>query len=374
MKRMLCICLALLLIACPALAEAGDSVGALIDQMDACLAICEQCYLPCMAAYQWMEDFHARQDYASLVNLRIASDRAQLDICFLEEPELNLTDGQLMDLMGMGVETDALEAWIRMTGGYIQGSFMNMVNLETVTDSMLISGSGMDGIYASTQAMRACMDLEMQYVCTLLNYLLLPVADDPRVQQFWDSIPQRYPTLGSVWMDWETDGAVLEERAVLAMHDYANLSGQAAGLVGADRYSADQTIASMGQQDLEALRADVLRVDGMPAMLPLPVDWLDPVDSVILADGESAGALPDAITIRQSDVPMEAFTGYVQQLTDAGAVLCETAGSDAEGWTYVLRCDDQQLVLRRESDGTASVTYDPEFISLEWPIYLDCLQ
>ena len=374
MKRMLCICLALLLIACPALAEAGDSVGALIDQMDACLAICEQCYLPCMAAYQWMEDFHARQDYASLVNLRIASDRAQLDICFLEEPELNLTDGQLMDLMGMGVETDALEAWIRMTGGYIQGSFMNMVNLETVTDSMLISGSGMDGIYASTQAMRACMDLEMQYVCTLLNYLLLPVADDPRVQQFWDSIPQRYPTLGRYWADWEPDEAVLMERLMQCDADYTQLISQSSSLTGEDNYRTDQKVMDVLQGNQDVLRADVLRIDGMPTLLPLPLDWLDPLDSFILTTSEPDGTLPDTITLCQVDVSMEAFTGYVQQLTDFGATLLSVEGSDAEGWMYVLGYDDQRLMLIRKSDGAASVTYDPEFIALEQLFYVNSLR
>ena len=374
MKKLLCICMTLLLIACPALAEAGDSVDALIGQLDGHLALNEQIFSIRADVYLGVEAFYGNRDYASLVNLRLVSDQAQRTTGELIAPELALTDGQFMDLMGMGVETDALEVEMQGMSQSIDGAYLEACKIESTIDGALLSEGQLERMHAYAQVDRQCMDLEMQYVCTLVNYLLLPVADDPRVQQFWDSIPQRYPTLGSVWMDWETDGAVLEERAVLAMQDYANLSGQAAGLVGADRYSADQTIASMGQQDLEALRADVLRVDGMPAMLPLPVDWLDPVDSVILADGESAGALPDAITIRQSDVPMEAFTGYVQQLTDAGAVLCETAGSDAEGWTYVLRCDDQQLVLRRESDGTASVTYDPEFISLEWPIYLDCLQ
>ena len=371
MKKLLCIWMALLLLACPALAE-EDSVKALIDQLDAYLALNEQLCAIRAGMYRCVEEFYAEQDYESLVNLRIVSDQAQQAICALTAPEMALTDAQLLHLMTLGVETDAVEVEIGNLHESIEGALIEAQNIEMTIDGALLSRGQLERMYAFAQVNRQSMELEMQYACLFVNYMLLPVSDSEQVGEFWEVIPQRYPTLGSAWQDWDPSAASIEARTVQLLEDYPDLIRQATELVGADSYSVDQVKNSIRQGDLDALTADALAVDGMPTVLPLPSGWLDPTDAGILAYRESDGDLPEIIILWEPDVSLEAFDAYVQQLLDAGAAIYRREGSDDAGWKYVLVYGQQVLMLERDPLGCASITYEPEFLSLETEAYRLC--
>lgn len=374
MKKLLCICMAFMLIACPALAEAQDSVRALIDLLDAYLALNEQLFAISTDAYQCMEDFCEDLDYTSLVRLRVVSDQNQSEIDALTAPEMTLTDAQLLELMLRKVSTDTLEMEMWQLPGLIQGAYTDMLCVESEIDGMLLSGAELERAHAFVQAIRQSRELLMGYCCSLVNYLLIPLADDEQARAFWEDIPQRYPTLGSARADWEADSSVLVARFSEFDSEYAALISQSSALVGESRYNTDRLRKRILQGDPEALRTDALTIEGMPTMLPLPSDWLYPEDSAIFTPGESDGELPKIIVLWDPDVSLEAFDKYAQALLDLGATLYSIEGSDEEGWKYVLVCEQQVLILQWDPSGGADVSYDPACISLETDAYLLCRQ
>ena len=376
MKKLLVICatLALLLFACPALAGTDSAVDALLEQLDAFLSVSEQLFAAQADTLQRVSDFCDQHSYASLLRARIACDRAQQTISALTAPALLLSDEAFAALMDMGVETDALEAELLSLADEITDEQAILARLETMLGITILSRDQTDILARQTALNQQCAGLLRQYLCAMVNYLLLPVAHDAQTSGFWASFPQRYPTLGSAHTAWEPDGEALVTRAVQALDSYAALNSQLASLQGENAYVTSQHIRTLQADDPDALRANALVIDGMPTMAPLPVDWLYPEHTTLSVSGEAPDALPETITVQDTGVTLDACCRYIDQLLSFGAELVAREGSDAQGWRFALTVSGQALAVLWLPDGRASVEYGPGLLSLEESAYICCFQ
>ena len=372
MKKLVCLwmTLALLLGACPAFAADADATDALLEQLDAYLTCCEQLYTAYADTLQSMLDFRDRQNYASLLHARLASDGAHRTLTQLTAPAFSLSGDALSALMALGVETDALEVEMQDLAVSIEMARDEMGSYEARLERVLLHSDGLDSFARWAQLDQQFTALEIQYTWAMVNYLLLPVASQAQVEAFWAGLAQRYPTMGSYLPAWESDGNALITRAVECLDDMEPLTEQIAVQTGQLAYGSEQFALRVQQDDQDALRATAAQVEGMPAMAPLPVDWLAPETSSILAEGE--GDLPATLTLEDPAVSLASFSGYVNLLCDAGATLVRHEGTDETGWTYELRLGDSALTLQWQPDGVARVQYDPAALSLEPALYMLC--
>ncbi|MGN1020954.1 MAG: hypothetical protein ACI4O7_11375 [Aristaeellaceae bacterium] len=370
MKKLVCLwmTLAMLLGVCPALAQDDAAVGALLEQLDAYLACSEALYAPWDATLQSMQDFSDAQDYASLLEARIAADSAYQTMQRLTVPAFTLTGDALAMLMALGVETDALEAEIQNLDTVREMTGDTMSSFEARLERILVQRDGLDSFVRWTKLDREYMLQEISYTWAMVNYLLLPVASDAQVAAFWDAIPGRYPVIGSRRPAWNTDGDALVDQVLLQYEEMESLLEQIAVEKGRLAYLSEQQGFSL-QEDTETLKAGRMIISGMPAIAPLPDGWMEPETSAIIA-GERAGDLPSALTLEDPAVTLEAFSEYVGRLTDEGAALSAKDGSDGTGWTIALTLGDAALTLQWLPDQTARITYDPACISLESTLYV----
>ena len=216
MKRILGVLLALVLLctACPVSAESANAMDALLEQLSACLVVSDQAYSICMETNQQILDFCEQRNYSTLVSARLACDQAQEQLEALSAPTLTLSDDALLELMLMDVDTDSLEQELERFALSIHSMPQTMREYEGMLYSALLNNSELDILSQYVTSTQRCAELIMEYQCALVNDLLLPVVDQPQVAAFWAAIPERYPTLGSYQMAWETNPAVLNDHYI----------------------------------------------------------------------------------------------------------------------------------------------------------------
>ena len=374
MKQMLGILLALVLLcsACPVSTESAGAIDALLEQLSAYLAVSDQAYSIYIDTCQQILDFCKQRDYSTLVSARLACNQAQEVLNALSAPALTLSDEALLELMKMDVETDALETELQRFAIFVPSMPGTMSLYEDMLYSSLLNSSEVDILAQHVTMKQQCAELMMAYLCALVNDILLPVADQPQVAAFWAAIPERYSKLGSCQAPWETDPDALNDRYMRIDQEYATQTSLESELVGRYAYAIEQYNRSVVQDDTETLNRMAIVIDGMPTMLPLPDNWLDPKNFTAYAYKESPEGLPKTITLWTPNVSLSLFDEYAQTLLNVGASLYKLEGSDEEGWKYVLIYDRQVLMMQWDPLECASITYEPAFLSLELFDYLLC--
>lgn len=374
MKRILGVLLALVLLctACPVSAESANAMDALLEQLSACLVVSDQAYSICMETNQQILDFCEQRNYSTLVYARLASDQAQRQLKALSLPVLTISDQALFELMLMDVETDSLEAELHRIALSVPNMPETMYLYEVMLYSTLLNSSEVDILSQHVTMNQRCAELIMEYQCALVNYLLLPVADQPQVAAFWADIPARYPTLGRYQVSWETESDALNDHFIRIEEEYSAQTSLSSEVLGRYAYAYEQYNRSVQQDDTETLNSRALVIDGMPLMVPLPDDWIDLKTSEFRAGKETAGALPNVVMLIDENVTLDAFNRYVDELLYLGAELYEQEGNTEEGLTYTLLITGNLLMLDWLPDNTAMVGYKPERLSLELLDYILC--
>lgn len=347
--------------------DAGSVVDALLEQLDAFLSVSEQAYAIRADVYARALTFCEAHDYTALVQARLHCDQAQRLLAGLTAPELILTDETLYALMLRGIKTDALELELQRLTGSIRGVPVGMQRCEQMLYEAQLNIHEADVMMQWLLMEQQCDATLMQYDCTLVNSLLLPIADQPQVAAFWTDIPIRYPTLGSHQAQWAADADVLRASGKQLIEDYSSLVSQCSALSGQFTYAINRYNRSVRE---EAQNTEPLVIDGMPLMVPLPDDWLDPITSELRAGKDTSGVLPNVVMLIDSNVTLDAFNRYVDLLLDLGVQLYMQEGSEEEGLSYTLRIGSRLLMLEWLPGNTAMVGYKPELLSLEYYDYV----
>lgn len=373
-KRMLCLCmiLAMLTSACTAMADSADAVQPLLAQLDAYLSCTEALLAIRAGVISYAQAFCDQPSYASLLSARIASDQAQGQLAALSVPELSLSESELLALLSMGVETDALEIELNKLSTSLSAAFDKMNQYELLLNQVLLQHGTLESFAEWVALDRQRLALDAQYEGFLINVLLLPVANQEAALTFWQTLAQRYPVIGGYQGAWESNGDTLISDTAQLLDEYTELTSRASKVLGQDSYSTDQFVQHVQDGDLDALKADAVILEDMPAMAPLPSDWLEPETSYYSISSESDGAIPETLTHWDTNVSLDAFQRYLRQLLDYGATLYQQEGSDETGLSYALIVADHVLVLNWYPICAAVVGYQPAFLTLEPYAYILC--
>lgn len=177
----------------PVIAEERSAVAECLKQIAALMDVRESIYEIKSGAYRAVGEFCDQNDYAALLNARITCDEATRQLRQIVPPQLMLSDATLIELMRMGIETDAVEAEILSTQTLAQGEADGVTMYKALLYTSVYQLSQIEGIRSWLSISEKQIDLSIAYDCNLMNYLLIPVANAPEVTLFWNEIVERWP-------------------------------------------------------------------------------------------------------------------------------------------------------------------------------------
>lgn len=378
MKKVICLWAVIILLVQAApltAAESSSAANELLIQLTALMDVHEEIYEIRSEALQAVAQFCEQNSYPSLLHARIACDEAMRKLQQMVVPTLTLSDETMLELIRWNVETDALEAEFGNLQVMIEREAddvcMFKVLLYDVTYQVSQQGTLQDWLTLSEETTA----LNQMYDGLFINNLLLPIVSQT-IEEFWCSIPNRWPQLGSKLPQWETDQSVIWSEANEVLKHLEALIGEASAVLGRDAYAVERFADHMTDADMEALVADLNVISDMPTMLPLPEKWLMPEASAIYAsyDEIQGDEMPEGLIFYDANVPLEAFLDYVEMLSSCGVSLYQQQGSDAEGWRDILIINNHVLALYWYPNQTAMVAYDPRYLTLEPLTYILCIQ
>lgn len=379
MKRAICLLTALLtlaLTAVPALGAESAEVDALLAHLAALLDVREQILERELPLYDAVDLFLERNDYPSLLAARVTGDEATRGMAEIPVPAMTLSSDDLLALMRRGVETDVVEVAIMAVPGEISFAAGNTSTFESLlfVDVYQISGLPMVEEWLAYGRGKAALDVA--YDLAAINYLLIPVADDPAVMAFWDSIEERWPLIGQWKPVWESEQDVLLIRTTEILDDIEGELDWASSALGRANYAIDLQIGRINDLDMDALRADVNIISGLPPLVSLPRDWC-PLQQMKLTasyDEGAEGGMPSVLVLGFKDVSAAAFKRYIDDLRADGLSLYRWEESDDGALRVGVALGDVAILMDWLPDGSVHIAYMPELISLEDFWYVDFLQ
>lgn len=365
MKKLLCFVAVLLLTAAalPACAEqAEDAVDRLLNQLAAYFDAREQIYSLLYGCYQKVGAFYEREDYASLVRARLACSETSEKLREEEPPEMSLDAAVLLSLMQSGVDTSGLEDKVREMQDTLQSAAKRLNLLEGFLHSgAIFLKDGRKTGNRLIDSMAEGLSLEAEYDCCWLNDLLLPLGDDPRIADFWNRMPLRWPLIAQYREAWITASAQVTEKGAKILEDMEKALDEISTAFGMNAYSIQRY-----NQNSEAVEADFQWIAGMPPAIPLPDFWYSSENrSLHPNSGDTGGeGLPDTLIWRIPDISVEQFLTYVHQLSEIGFEGVLT-GAAQDGWKNTLTVNGNICIIMYRTDSTVMIAYHPNQLTLE---------
>lgn len=352
-------------------ASAGPT-EALLNQIAALLDIRESMYTAEDAALSAVEAFDERRDYVSLTQARIAYGGMKQASVGFADPAFTLTDEELQALTDRGVEIDALET-------YLYDALQNELQWNVTPNrwlSMLYAdvylASQTPTLHGWLEADRQVLRLNAENDLLMVNYLLVPLADEPDVQAFWAGIPERWPLIGASQPAWQSDQEELMRATQANMEARESVLDQAMDTLGLSVFTLDNLTAVVDEASLDSLRADKASLAGMPIALPLPLESFSLDDGdVSCSPAETAdAALPSLLMLSDNHFPLTAYNAYVDWLVDFGCTLYRRDGSDTEGWSTTLIAGAGLVIVKWTPEERCLIGFDPSLLTVESMLYL----
>jgi len=340
----------------------SDAIDALLGQLGALMDIQEEINMGLANCCNAANAFFQEGSYASLVRARLACGGTLEKLQGFEAPYLTLDSDVLLSLMRMNVETIGLEDKARALENALVEDASRMRSLEGYLYSGAIHLKDGRMIGASlTAGMEKSLSLDARFDCLWMNDLLLPLADDDRIMDFWARAPERWPLTAGQRQPWIADAAILTEKGMAVLEEIEQTLDDAYALSGMNSLYV-QEYAQGGANP----EAELLPIDGMPAAYPLPDFWESAEGREIYAnEGDPAGnELPEALIWRFSGVAADQFRAYVRLLSDRGLSGQPEAAEDG-GWKAAMRGEDRTLLLIWREEGVMLAAYDPRALTLE---------
>ena len=365
MKKMIALLAALLMVwaAMPSLAAGQDApVSAMLDQLAVFMDAREQiqgCLADCC---RQAGAFYGRRDYASLIRARLACSGTLEYLRAFRAPEMTLDEDTLAALMRMKIEAIGLDDGAREIRTALEDGIGRVAAEEVFLHSYPIYlEEGLSAGEKVNESMRKRLALDAEYTCCRLNSLLLPVADDPDVIAFWDSLPDRWPVIAEYRQPWNSDPVSLTEACAAVVTELETLADEMAAAEGRNTYAIRHYA-----QDPEALAADFRWLQGSPAnVLPLPAFWQESADKSLHANEGDAGTedLPDVLTWYIPEVSAEDYSAYIRQLAELGFGE-EITGSEQEGWKTTVGTAGKTMKIYW-INGTVYIAWHPAQFAVE---------
>lgn len=365
----LLLALVLALTAVPALA-APTPVEELCGAIAVLMDFHEQVYAVRQRSLEAVERFLAARDYPTLVEARIVCHESLRALEAIPLPALEMSDAAFLNLMGRGVDTATLEVYYEDPKLYIDTATIEIANQRDMLYVDVYFVEEQQSIVTAVEGDARRLRLECGNDALVINALLQPLKGDAAADALWAEVKTRWPMIGQQQKDWLSEEQAIGDAFAETIAGFEALEDAASAALGEQTYELERYEADILAGDLEAQRARIVPIDGMPPALPLPLSgWLLPWTMEVHADADRTG-LPETLILRDVNVTPAMVFDYAGQLVGAGAWLYERSGSDEEGWKVVVVYAGHVLLIRWYPDGSVMLGYDPRELSLEAPVYV----
>lgn len=367
MKKLVSLFLALLMALqlLPAMAGTVTAETQLLEQFALILDVRETVYAAYDRVLTAVDRFLQERTYETLVEARIVCDEALDALADVEVPAFAMSDDALIDLIGRGVDTSAMEIYASDLDECIGDACVEIISFKNILYLDVFLASEQERTQRTCERVRRQLEVESTYDTMFVNAILMPLTGQAATDAFVAAMPGRWPVTCAHQQPWTTSEADLRNSIDALMTEYEAMASEAAADLGEATYAVENFAGTL--TDAEAIRADVIPVSGMPVMLPLPAGWLLPWTMTNVADADRTG-LPETLILRDAEVTLQMFFDYGALLEDYGATVYKRTGSDGEGWTLAMVKDARVLLMKWYPDNTVAVGYDPRGLSLELPL------
>ncbi len=292
----------------------------------------------------------------------IASARLLSDLSMEEE---DLTDEEYAVLAEAGMDVSFQSEQL----GTIENdlgeahTFVRNRMLESLEEDIFFS--------SDVERLKKEIELEKEYCfylleseCNALNYLLLMVEDNERARDFWEALPDQYPTLASgclKWSDSESELEKQEEQCLDHMQEILLDKADLEAAMSADLYELEQIMERGGSVDWDEMS---FAMSNTPAFLPAP-EWYASETARYLSfteDEEGNVVYPESgdhltddfygvyveiegVSESEIDIYLESFNHIMQGVK-------KTEGKDE--WVIMMPDYSVQIHLQ---DGTATLSF-----------------
>lgn len=332
----------------------------------ACLETYEQLYGTMLWAFDYAEAFVRDNTWESLQKARAACCSAILALEKLEMPENTMTLEQMQALMDKGVEADVVATEITSL------PTLRIYKIQTMTlllyllrDDVYLAPSA-EKIGSWIKSNRDNVSWQCEYLGVTTNYLLLQMED----QSFWQTLPERFPTIGESCREWSTDPVLLQAEADRILDNMAGQLSAESEYLGISEYTLKVVQEAVRTGDLQILAKELHRIDGVPGYFPLP-SWL-PQELIwyyliedqqteelrLLQAGETMETAPSACYIPCDGITMEDMGSYEEQLRYWGM---DYYGSHDETGAYdiLVSAGDSRLLVKWTEEETLLYLTEP---------------
>lgn len=351
------------LVALPARTESkSDAVDVLLDHTGALMDVQEQINTCLSICCGDVSAFFQKGSYASLVRARLTCCDSLEKLHGLEVPQLSLDTNALLSLMRMNVESITLEDKAMMLENALVEEAVKIRSLESYLYSSAIhlKDGRMIGV-SLTDVMEKALSLNAAFDCLWMNDLLLPLAGDDRIMDFWTRAPERWPLTAGQRQPWIADAAMLTEKGMALLEEIEQTLDDISALSGMNSLYIQRYAQGSINPETE-----LLPIDGIPAVYPLPDFWKSSESRRICAkDDDPAGnMLPEALIWQFSGITVDQFRAYVCLLTEHG-LSEQPETTEDDGQKVVMRGEDRTLLLVWCNEGVMLAAYDPRELTLE---------
>lgn len=326
----------------------------------------EEMYASELWALDYVEQYLETGNWEDLSRARTACIAAARFLSELSMEEEDLSDEEYSILAETGMDVTFQSEQMRSIEKELEETHTFVRNriLESLEEDIFFS-SDVERLKEEIELEKEYCSCLIQSECNTLNYLLLMLEDRESAEDYWENLPDKYPTLGSEclkWSDSETELRMQEDQCLDHMQEIILGKADLEAAMQADLYELEQIIEKGSGIDWKNLS---FAMSNTPVLLPMP-EWYDSETAGYLSftkDNEGNVVYPESgdkltddsygVYIEIEGISGEELNTYVDLVRNLaqGAQIME----NKEGWSIMM--PDYSVQISLEDDTATLVFY-----------------
>lgn len=374
MKKLMSLCLAVLIALLPVLALADSDETAktqLLSLWSEYLAIQDEIIHDNLMVCEALIALDESRTWEQMLRTRAVvaaamTNRSALGAISLGE---GLSIAQQLRLVELGVDVDPYVITMEELNVYLSDELLTLLECST---TLIGNTYDMESLAWTKDWAVLKKDMAVDdavYLCGMTNHLLNTLGDEEKAAFYWNEMDTLYPTLSGYKKEFNPDDKSLEK----FMDEYitqmeANLLAFSEH-VGQGEYIIDSMIYALETGSPYFSKENMIVYEGAPAKLPLAPWWgelgkdiftyytLDEESKMILITMDSdLSVTPDVEVVQSSGVAKQDVLDYAAYLMDIGLNASSLSGNEAneEPFSVTLRKGNIMLMVYW-NNGSASI-------------------
>lgn len=334
------------------------------------LQVLDKMYASELWAFDYAERYVNSGDWNDLTKARTACIASARYLSELAMTEADLTEEEYLVLFNAGIDTAYQSNQFQSIQASLEEAHMLVRDsvLETLEAGIFNSGR-VDILKDQISVNREYIQHMSEYECRTTNYMLLSLGDETQAFEYWDAMPDKYPTLCMGYEEWIDDETEVLKAGDEDLDDLEKVNlkqSEVISSLNAELYTMNQIFEA---NDMEKLLSSAFIMKNTPELLPMP-DWYDPqtagyLSFILNEDGsvvypESGDVLEDAaygMYIQIEGLSSEEISGYIAFVKDLGQDAWK-----GEGEKWYIKMQDYSVMISLENE-TATLMFNGQDVT-----------